>query len=446
MSTVYVPYRHRLLGVWVATLGAVGLAVVVLGKAHYEGQMYLISVALVCMVAAVVLPRAAERDGTVTPAFLWAALAAHLVGSLLRYAIIQTVYHGVADANGYWGAGKVLAPLFRTLQFPGLPHPYFGTPFIDWTTGILFAFIGPSMLGGFVVHSTLGFVGCWYFYKAFRLAFPDGDRRLFALLIFFLPTMWYWPSSLGKDSLMVLFLGLATYGFAHLFRGAFQRGAVPCLVGLAGAFMIRPPVPAALAVAAAGAFLLRPIRGRSAAASAITWMVTVPILAFVAFFAVKHTAVYLGTGSAQQAISHAQSLVAGTGLNGSNFNPPNPLTPVGLPVAVVTVNFRPFPWEAGGLLPVLTSLETVLLAGIVVRRRREIVKAFRRWRTMPMVLCAIGTVLAFSVILVTLTNFGLLARQRTQIWPYLFMLICAVARPLHISEPPRVDSRVASAV
>ena len=406
--------------------------------------MYLISVALVCLVAAVVIPKAAERDGTVTPVYLWVALAAHLVGGLLRYAIIQTVYHGVADANGYWGAGKVLAPLFRTLQFPALPHPYFGTPFIDWTTGILFAVIGPSMLGGFVVHSTLGFVGCWYFYKAFRVAFPEGDRRLFALLIFFLPTMWYWPSSLGKDSLMVLFLGLATYGFAHLFRGAFQRGAVPCLVGLAGAFMIRPPVPAALAVAAAGAFLLRPIRGRSAAASALTWLVTVPILAFIAYFAVSHTAVYLGTGSATQAISHAQTLVAGSGLNSSNFTPPNPLTPLGLPMAIVTVNFRPFPWEAGGLLPALTSLETLLVAWLVVRRRRQILQAFRRWRTTPMVLCAVGTVLAFSIILATLTNFGLLARQRTQIWPYVFMLICAVARPPAVPDAPRFSWQTAA--
>src|SRR5206468_920053 len=129
-----------------------------------------------------VLPRAVARDGKLSLPFVTAALAAHLVGSLLRYFIIQAVYHGVADANGYYGAGKVFAPMFRSLQFPGLPSPYFGTPFVNWTTGILFAIIGSTLLGGFVIHAALAFVGGWYFYKAFRIAFPEGDHKLFAWL------------------------------------------------------------------------------------------------------------------------------------------------------------------------------------------------------------------------------------------------------------------------
>src|SRR5262249_37836804 len=159
-----------------------------------------------------VLPKAVARDGRLTVPFVATALGLHLVGSLFRYFIIQAVYHGVADANGYYGAGKVLAPMFRSLEFPSLRAPYFGTPFVNWTTGIRFAAIGTSMLGGFVLPSALAFVGGWYFYKAFRVAFPEGDARLFAWVVFFLPSMWYWPSSLGKDSLVVMFLGLAAYG------------------------------------------------------------------------------------------------------------------------------------------------------------------------------------------------------------------------------------------
>ena len=72
-----------------------------------------------------------------TPAFLGFALGAHIVGSLLRFIIIQAVYHGVADANGYYGAGVRLAPLFRSFQFPPLPQT--GTSFMNWCTGLLFA-------------------------------------------------------------------------------------------------------------------------------------------------------------------------------------------------------------------------------------------------------------------------------------------------------------------
>jgi hypothetical protein len=423
--------------VWLGVLAVAFAVVMVMGRSGFEAQMYLVTVALVAMVAVFLLPKAVARDGTLTLPFVATALGAHLVGSLLRYFIIQAVYHGVADANGYYGAGKVFAPLFRSLQFPALKSPYFGTPFVNWTTGILFALIGATMLGGFVVHSALAFVGGWYFYKAFRVAFPDGDHRLFAILLFFLPSMWYWPSSLGKDSLVVLFLGLAVYGFALLFSGQLFRGFVPGGIGLLGSFMIRPPIATAVMVAASAAFLLRPARRQSPQITALTWLVTVPLLSLAAFFTITHSATYLGSGNAIDAFQQAQSTEFHTGLIGSNFTPPNALSPTGFPLAVITTNFRPFPWEAGGLFPTLTSLEGVLLGILILSRRRQILGGFRRWRSNGMVLFAGAAFLAFSIILASLANFGLLARQRTQVLPFLFMLICMVAKPRSI-RPDRL--------
>jgi hypothetical protein len=346
--------------VWVGVLAAAAGVVYAVGRSGFEGQMYLVTVSVVAVVAAFVLPRAVARDGALTSAFVVTALGAHLVGSLLRFFIIQAVYHGVADANGYFGAGKVFAPAFRSLQFPALPNPYFGTPFVNWTTGILFAIIGSTLLGGFVVHSALAFVGGWYFYKAFRLAFPQGDSRLFAVLIFFLPSMWYWPSSLGKDSLVVLFLGFAVYGFARLVSGEMRRGAVPTAFGLIGAFMVRPPIATALVVAVAAAFLLRPARRRSPQVTVLTWLVLVPALSAVAFFTVTHTATYLGNSNAIDAFQANRETSFNTGETGSNFVPPNALSPAGFPAAIVTANIRPVAWEAGGLFPTRTTIEGVL--------------------------------------------------------------------------------------
>ncbi len=421
--------RPSVLIVWIGVLAAAIGIVYAMGKSGFEGQMYLVTVALVGVVAAFVLPKAVRRDGGLSLPFVVGALGLHLVGSLLRFIIIQAVYHGVADANGYYGAGKTFAPLFRSLQFPALQDPYLGTPFVNWSTGILFAIIGSSLLGGFVVHSALAFVGGWYFYKAFRLAFPEGDSRLFAILIFYLPSMWYWPSSLGKDSLVMLFLGLGVYGFALLFRAVMFRGLVCAGLGLLGTFMIRPPIATALMVAAAAAFLLRPARRQSPQVTAMTWLIMVPALAFVAFFTITHTATYLGNSNAIEAFQANRSTDFNTGETGSNFTPPDALSPVGFPQAVITTNFRPFPWEAGGFFPTLTSLEGVLLGLLILARRREIFRGLRRWRSNGMILFALGAFLAFSVILSSLANFGLLARQRTQVLPFLFMLICMVAKP-----------------
>src|SRR5213593_3554654 len=151
------------------------ISVLVLGASTPDAQMFLAITAVVAVIATILIPHAVHKEPTVSARFLAFALAAHIVGSLARFVIIQTVYHGVADANGYFGAGVQLAPLFRSFQFPPLPQP--GTEFMNWLTGLLFAITTPTLLGGFVVCASLGFVGSWYFYKAFRLGFPDGDHR-----------------------------------------------------------------------------------------------------------------------------------------------------------------------------------------------------------------------------------------------------------------------------
>jgi hypothetical protein len=113
----------------------------------------------------------------------------------------------------------------------------------------------------------------------------------------------------------------------------------------------------------------------------------------------------------------------------SNFTPVNPFTPQGFALAIMTVNFRPFPWEAGGPLPAIAALEGITLMGILFVNRRSMLAGLRRWRTNGMVIMALGAFLSLSVILSVLANFGLLARQRTQVLPFLFMLPCMVKVP-----------------
>ena len=412
---------------WIAIGVVLVGSVVVLGASTPDAQMFLAITAVVAAFGLAFIPRAARRDGSVTPAFLGFALGAHVVGSLLRFVIIQAVYHGVNDANGYYGAGVRLAPLFRSFQFPPLPAS--GTSFLNWCTGLLFAITTPTMLGGFVVCGALGFVGSWYFYKAFRVSFPHGDDRLYALLIFLLPTMWYWPSSLGKDGLIVLFLGVATYGFALILASRIGRGLVAAVLGLGGVIMIRPPMAAALSVAAAAAFLLRPARVRSIQVQALIWIVFVPVLVVLSVITVRSAQTYIHSEDPIAAFEAQQSSEFSDQGGTSNFTAANPFTLAGLPVALGTVNFRPFPWEAGGALPAVAALEGVFLILLVIRRRSQIWRGLCTWRSNGMVIVALLTWFSFSVILASLPNFGLLARQRTQVLPFLFMLLCMVRRP-----------------
>ena len=74
------------------------------------------------------------------------------------------------------------------------------------TTGV-YTVIGPITLAGFLVFSSFAFWGAYLLYRAFRIAVPNGDARRYALLVFLLPSMLYWPSSIGKEAWLMLFVG-----------------------------------------------------------------------------------------------------------------------------------------------------------------------------------------------------------------------------------------------
>jgi hypothetical protein len=96
---------------------------------------------------------------------------------------------------------------------------------------------------------------------------------------------------------------------------------------------------------------------------------------------------------------------------------------------MVTVLFRPFPWEAGGALPLLAATESVIVIGLMVWRRSSLAAALRRWRSDPFLLYCMLLIVAYGMTFSSFANFGLLTRQRSLVLPalYTLMVVDAVA-------------------
>src|SRR5688572_21662303 len=188
---------------------------------------------ILVLVSLPLLRRIARRDGDPWVMNLFgAALMVKLLGALIRYVVTFSVL-GPADANAYHSAGRALSREFRAWEFAGpafhvhVPE-YVGTPFIRLLTGVFYTVTGPTKLGGFVFFSWLGFWGLVLCYRAFRIGVPKGNHRLYAVLVFFLPSLVFWPSSIGKEAWMQLAIGLSVYGVARIL--AHERGGFVLLV------------------------------------------------------------------------------------------------------------------------------------------------------------------------------------------------------------------------
>jgi hypothetical protein len=385
------------------------------------------------------LKRVAKREDDHTLyRFLMVALAAKLLGAVVRYWVAFHLYGGLADSAMYHDYGATIAQHFRAGDFHTGLSSLTGTNFMRFFTGVVFTITGTTMLGGFLFFSWLSFWGMVLAYRAFSIAVPDGRRRSYARLLFFLPTMVFWPSSIGKEAWMVFALGIAAYGAAlTLTRSAF-RGVVIAGAGLWLAAFVRPPVAGMIALAMVGAAIIRRPRRELQTLGPIVKVFTLVVLAVMSIFLLKSTDRFLRTNGIETngglgAVS--QQLGERTGEGGSEFSP-NPIlkNPSTAPAGIATVLFRPFLTEAHSGEGLASALEGTFLMGLTLVRIRWIwsaVKSMRRHAYLAYAgICAALLIVALS----SYANFGILARERAQV--YLFYLALLAVPPLRKREEP----------
>ena len=162
------------------------------------------------------------------------------VGLLLRFLAVLHRYNHRLDAGVFQLFGVKLADQFRSLHFDvdlGAPMP--GTGGQRYVTGIVNVITNSNEFATFLVFTWLGFLGCYFLYEAFVTAMPDGDRHRYALLVFFWPTLVFWPSSISKDGWMIFTAGIASLGVARVL--ARERGGYLLFVARGGACVGRAP-------------------------------------------------------------------------------------------------------------------------------------------------------------------------------------------------------------
>jgi hypothetical protein len=290
-------------------------------------------------------------------------------------------------------------------------------------TGVLYTVTGASRLAGFFFFAWLGMLGqilCW---RAFKIGVPGGDSKRYAILVLFFPSMLFWSSSIGKEAWMLLTIGLTAYGVARLLRRR-RWGLVVTFVGIVGIAMVRPHVSLIILVSLLVALILMRSPPRSTFAPVLR-VVAIVVVVVATAVVIDQTETFFGVQgldqeSIQQTLSSTQLR---TGQGGSSFEPVAVGTPLDLPLAIGTVLFRPLPWEANNTQMLATAAEGALLALLCVLSWRRLAMALRSLRSTPYVTFALVYVLLFIYAFSSFANFGILARQRTQVLPFLFVLL-----------------------
>lgn len=353
--------------------------------------------------------------------------ALKMLGSFARYFVLYVLYDGVGDATRYNNYASIQHVLWRQGYFVWEPGGKSGTQNLELVTTAVYTVIGPAPLAGFFVFASFAFWGAYFLYRAFRIALPDGHYRLYAALLFLLPSLLYWPSSIGKEAWLFLWVGVLAFGAAKFFDG--QKSAyLPLVLGIAGTALIRPHITVLLVAALLVAQLLRPVG--SQAIGVLYKIAGVTVLVGAAAILATQSAELLGIDdiTVSNIADSIEQAGEGTDQGGSSFDP-LPLThPLGIPAAIITLLIRPFPWEASGVPMLVQSMEGLLVLVLVVRYWSRIKQLPRVMRENPYVVFAVIYCLAYIIAFAGFANFGILARQRSLMIPFFVILLALPLR------------------
>lgn len=375
---------------------------------------------------------------------LFAALIVHLLFALIRYFVIFAVYKGNGDAGIYHEAGTIFARRVRD----GVPvHPIeliqnypIESQRIGDFVGLFYVITGPSAYAGFFLFTYLCYWGQLLVVRAFKVAVPEGDYRRLTWMVMFLPSLLFWPSSIGKESLMIACLGVIVYGGALLLCPRPKvRGGVFFVVGILLVLLIRPHV-ALMSIGGLGLALVVGLIGGFNTSSARTsrsgsdvdggpstrgrmlrlvGLVAVVVLAVVGSTRLGETLKDSQDGSAgglEQALTQ-------TARGGSEFHAVAIAGPTQFPAGFVTVLARPLPWEARNLNSMIAAAEGLVIIGLFAASWRRVLSLPRLAAKRPfLVFCATYVVL-FVIAFSYISNFGILARQRVQVFPIVLVFL-----------------------
>jgi len=373
---------------------------------------------------------AGVHSSRLPPTIKWlfcVALLLRIVGAFLRYGVLYYAYDGIGDAVGYYRQGLAYADQFWNFDFSAFTDSsqwrggkWWGTQFVYFPSGIVLSVIGATMLGEFLMFSLLSFLGLIGFAVAFRRDMPQVPLIDYGRWLFLFPSLWFWPSSVGKDALILMGLGIAIAGYVG------DRERIRWGLLSLGLFFVLAVRPQLAAVAVASMLVAQ-------------WVSTVKEWTPAKIFQSLALACgglgvlwlslrYLGvSGFDAEGIEAYLEANMGRGIEGGSAI--ESITPglSNIPIALINILFRPFPWEARSLTLLAGSLEIWGFWLAVWIWRRNIAQALRSWHSSRLLRVAVPFILLYSVLLgMLISNMGIIARQRIFLFPFVFAFLAAV--------------------
>ena len=357
---------------------------------------------LILLITAYMIKAVVNKFNVHTEGYLWLLFGVHVLMSVL-YAVYAA--YTTSDSIAYYTKASTASGWFETWGI--------GTPFIHfiaWPFANLFKL---SYYSCMMIFSFFGYIAIMLFYITAKENMKmEAVWMRFTLLeiVFLLPNLHFWSSSLGKGAVILLGLALFTYGLSR-----FNRRIIPLLIGGAITFMVRPHI----LFTAVLAIMLGILLTSSGIKTYLRWIIFV-VAAVVFFYSSDAVMEFTDTESldifSSSNLSHRASELSKStsGVDIQSY---------GLFMKLFTFWFRPLFVDGQGAVGILVSFENLLclyMFYVVIKKGIVYWSNWNGWFRICLFFFLFG-----SLALAQVTgNLGIAMRQKAQLMPFFFIIFC----------------------
>ena len=331
----------------------------------------------------------------------------HILFALIYYLLTREVR---SDSKTYY---------FMSTQYSNWLDSYeTGTIFLHFVTYPFTNYLMFSYEMMMVLFSWMGYWGFVYFYIIFRenIRFKHKFFGFDLITLFvFLPNMHYWTASLGKGSIIFFGIAMAIYGLSKI-----ESRKMSLILGLVIVYHVRPHVFLFMAVGIlVGVFTGRekvPFYQKAIVfiGSAVTLFLLYDTI--IGFVGLDQDNLFESFTEFSDTRAYELSKSAGSGIDTSNY----PLI-----LKLLTFWFRPIFFDAPSFIGIVVSFENLLYIFLTLKLVDR--RFFAFIKSAPgLVKTSAVTFLATSFALSgTLSNLGIIIRQKSMVMYFLLFLILA---------------------
>lgn len=291
-----------------------------------------------------------------------------------------------------------------------------GTAAVSYLMVFFASILGLSFLGTFFACSFLGYIGLMAFDASLRIA-TEGKSNLlkhFATVIVLLPSISFWSSAIGKDSISFLAAGL-------LLWAALRPSQRTWLIILSVMLMllVRPHMAGIIVIALAGSYSLQP--GVPFGRRLLVGGMAIAACAVLVPFAIEYAGIKgaLSTAELSNYVDQRQHV---NRAGGGAID----ITHMSMPMQMFTYLFRPLPFEAFNVFALAASIDNVILLTLLLVGGWRILRRSPTSKEENRSFLWIYSLLAWAILASTSANLGISLRQKWMFAPMVIYLLISV--------------------